>query len=241
MLKVIAWSVSRLFPGGLSVGVPRTKGISHPAGTERRLRLPPHCVATVRVYLDDMELTNALSLSTSNFLSVLEAVSAGDLSLPTPCEGWSVSELLNHVARGSDMAVALVQGATKEEASAMFEADPPSDVIEACRRALAEQLEVLGAITEPEGIVHHPMGDMATSQLFDFRIGDLTLHAWDLARSIAIAEELPADLVEHVYNMLLPLEAVLGSIGVFGEGPSGKLHPEASAQTKLLDLSGRRP
>ena len=92
-----------------------------------------------------------------------------------------------------------------------------------------------------EKIVHHPMGDIAVKQLFEFRIADLTLHAWDLARAIDISEDLPDELVEHVYGALLPLESVMGQIGVFGEGPSGTLESESSTQVKLLDLTGRRP
>jgi uncharacterized protein (TIGR03086 family) len=192
-------------------------------------------------YLERMELTNALNSGTHHFLHVLDKVGADDLSRPTPCEGWSVADLLTHVARGSDMAVALVLGATTEEASAFFQQEAPADPVDACRESLDAQLVALHDENDRDKIVHHPMGDIPVSQLMNFRIGDLTLHAWDLARAIGADEELPVPLVEQVYRVLQPLETVIGQIGVFGEGPSGEVGADASTQVKLLDLTGRRP
>jgi hypothetical protein len=34
---------------------------------------------------------------------------------------------------------------------------------------------------------------------------------------------------------------MLGSIGMFGEGPSGSVDATADIQTRVLDISGRRP
>jgi uncharacterized protein (TIGR03086 family) len=188
-----------------------------------------------------MDINDALALSTTNFLSLLDYVTPHDMSRATPCEGWSVHDLLAHVARGSDMAVSLVDGASRADASALLGQGNPDDVVSELRRALAAQLAAMTGESDLEKIVHHPMGDIAVKQLFEFRIADLTLHAWDLARAIDISEDLPDELVEHVYGALLPLESVMGQIGVFGEGPSGTLESESSTQVKLLDLTGRRP
>jgi uncharacterized protein (TIGR03086 family) len=208
---------------------------------------PIRCPGTVggrtinTVYLDQMELNEALALGTDNFRSLLEQASPDDWVLPTPCEGWSVSDLVAHVARGSDMTVLLLNGASRAESSQMFQQQTPSDALGECRRALEAQLSALTGVVDLDQIVHHPMGDISVRQLFDFRIGDLTLHAWNLARALALSEELPEQLVEHVYAALQPMEAFIGQIGVFGTGPSGTIDPDASLQLKLLDLTGRRP
>jgi uncharacterized protein (TIGR03086 family) len=182
-----------------------------------------------------------LALSTTNFLSVFDQVTDDELTLPTPCESWSVADLIWHVARASDMTVILLDGASKQEATDLFKMEVPSDVLEQCRRALSEQASAFANASDTELIVHHPMGDIPVHQLFDFRVMDLTLHAWDLARAINESEELPDVLVEHVYGRLFPLKEVLGQIGIFGLGPSGDLDDDAPAQLKLLDLTGRRP
>ena len=139
------------------------------------------------------------------------------------------------------MAVALLLGASTEEASAMFSQEAPDNLIEACEESVDAELVALHDEKDRDKIVHHPMGDIPVSQLMNFRIADLTLHSWDLARSIGVNEELPATLVDLVYGTLQPLEAIIGQIGVFGEGPSGDIAADASTQLKLLDLTGRRP
>jgi hypothetical protein len=80
--------------------------------------------------------------------------------------------------------------------------------------------------------------DMPGAQLF--RIGGLTLHAWDLARASA-DENLDSELVEAVWAQLSPLAPFIAETGVFGVGPSGEVGEGAPLQVRLLDLSGRRP
>jgi hypothetical protein len=89
--------------------------------------------------------------------------------------------------------------------------------------------------------VHHPIGDVTGSQLLGFRIGDATLHSWDLARALGIDETLEPELVESVWGQLEPISAIIGEIGVFGDGPSGTVGEDAELQLRLLDLTGRRP
>ena len=188
-----------------------------------------------------MDLNQTLAISTECFLSALGEVSEQELSLPTPCEEWSVSELIWHVARASDMAVLLLQGGSKAEATDMFKLAVPTEILSECRRAVDIQTNAFSVAEDLDKIVHHPMGDVTTKQLFDFRIMDLTLHAWDLRRAIGASEELPNALVTYVYEMLHPMEEVIGQIGIFGLGPTEDLDASTSMQMKLLDLSGRRP
>jgi len=102
----------------------------------------------------------------------------------------------------------------------------------------AEALRTPGAL---ERIVHHPAGDVSGAQLLSFRIGDLALHAWDLARAIGADETLDPELVALVWEGMQPLAPVIAQLGIFGAGPSGDLDDDAPLQHRLLDLSGRRP
>ena len=83
--------------------------------------------------------------------------------------------------------------------------------------------------------------DMPGAQLLGFRIGGLTLHAWDLARAVGGEETLDADLVEAVWAQLSPMTPFIEQTGVFGAGPSGDVGEDTPLQLRLLDLSGRRP
>jgi hypothetical protein len=83
--------------------------------------------------------------------------------------------------------------------------------------------------------------DMPEAQLLGFRIGGLTLHAWDLARASGGDEALDSELVEAVWAQLSPMAPFIAETGVFGVGPSGEVGEGAPLQVRLLDLSGRRP
>ena len=104
--------------------------------------------------------------------------------------------------------------------------------------------EQAAAFEEPgalDQIVHHPAFDMPATQMLEFRIGDMLLHAWDLARAIGADEQLDVELVAHVYEGLLPLAEALPANGAFGAGRSADITDDAPLQQRLLDLTGRRP
>jgi len=74
-----------------------------------------------------------------------------------------------------------------------------------------------------------------------FRIGDYLLHTWDLAAGLGRPVTLDPEVCAYVYASLEPMAPVLGQIGMFGLGPSGTVDAGADIQTKVLDISGRRP
>jgi uncharacterized protein (TIGR03086 family) len=188
-----------------------------------------------------MDTSPDLRLATDTFLERLDRVSEEQVSRTTPCEGWDVGQLIDHVTAGSAMAVALMAGCSTEEAQATMGAAVEGDRFEACRRQLGLAVAALEGPTAPETIVHHPIGDVSAAQLLAFRIGDLTIHSWDLSRALGFDETLPAALVERAWADLSPMAGFIGSVGVFGEGPSGSLDDSTLLQARLLDLSGRRP
>ncbi len=189
-----------------------------------------------------MDADIALAAATDTFRARLGVVTNSQLDAPSPCEDWTILDLVAHVIGGNDMAIALVGGCSLDEARSSFSpASAYDDPLGACDVSLDAQLSALGSGLDVTKTVHHPMGDMPAAQLVEFRIGDLLLHTWDLARSIGGDERLPEDLVARVYGNLEPMEAVIASIGVFGSGPSGTLGADADMQTRLLDLTGRRP
>ncbi len=188
-----------------------------------------------------MDQSPDLRLATDTFLDRLHRVTEAQFDLPTPCEGWSVADLINHVTVGSEMAAALVAGCSTQEAAAIMGSRVEGDLLASCRSGLSEAVAALEGPIESDTVVHHPIGDVPASQLLAFRIGDLAVHSWDLSRATGMDEALPSSLVERAWSDLKPMEAILGSVGVFGAGPSGSLEVEVDLQIQLLDLTGRRP
>jgi len=188
-----------------------------------------------------MEPLDALALATVTFVGVLDQVTDAQLPVQTPCEEWDVAALLEHVAMGSEMSIALLDGASQEEALAFRDREfGGDDAVSACRAAVDAQMVRLQSATDWDAVVHHPIGDVPASQLLGFRIGDLTLHAWDLATAIGADTSLPEDLALVVYESMKPMEPFIGQIGLFGQGPSGDVGTGADVQQRLLDLTGRR-
>jgi uncharacterized protein (TIGR03086 family) len=172
----------------------------------------------------------------------LELVRPEQWSLPTPCDEWDVRGLANHVVTANLTSVRVLQGASREEAVAFIGTDHiGEDPVGAFVRSADAQG---AAFREPgalERIVAHPAFDMPGSQLLDFRIGDQLVHAWDVARAIGTDETLDPELVDFVWDSLLPLAEALPASGAFGAGISGTLADHAPRQVRLLDLCGRRP
>jgi uncharacterized protein (TIGR03086 family) len=189
-----------------------------------------------------MEPMEALARADAQFARVIGAVTVDDLDAPTPCEEWSVRDLLRHVIGGNRMSVVLLEGGSREDAIAVFRDDLlEDDYLVAYEDSVADSRDAFAEEGALARTVHHPMGDIPATQLLQFRTGDLTLHAWDLARAIGADENLDPGLVAFVLEGMLPMASLMGSVGVFGEGPSGAVADDAPAQQRLLDLAGRRP
>jgi uncharacterized protein (TIGR03086 family) len=188
-----------------------------------------------------MEPLDALAAGRQEFGRRLREVGPDDWDRPTPCDGWVVRDLVVHVLVGNRMATLLVQGGSRADAEALFvDAALPGDVLgefEASADAQAAAFAEPGAM---ERTTAHPAGDFPAPMLLGFRIGDYSIHAWDLARAIGTDETLDPDLVAHLYETMAPAAPLLAASGRFGDGASGDLDDAAPLQDRLLDLAGRR-
>jgi uncharacterized protein (TIGR03086 family) len=169
------------------------------------------------------------------------------LDAKTPCEGWTVQDLLQHVIVGNRVAVVMLEGRSQEEVAAtradLLERNQViGDPAAAFAESAAAQVAAFAAPDALERTVHHhALGDLPGQQLATFRICDLTLHAWDLARATGADESFHHVLVEWVYDAMAPGAAAIAAGGQFGDGPSGTLPDDSPLLLRLLDLSGRRP
>jgi uncharacterized protein (TIGR03086 family) len=180
--------------------------------------------------------------ASDEFAATVRLVGDDQWGLPTPCDGWSVRELVGHVASGCRMAAALADGGTSDDAISVLSIDHlGDDPVGAIDAALAAQLDAFSRPDIAMHLFHHPAGDMPGAQVLRFRIGDLLVHQWDLARAIGTDETLDADLVQEVWDGISPMIPMMATSGVFGSGPSGTVTDDAPLQIRLLDAMGRRP
>ena len=190
-----------------------------------------------------MPTTDQLAAAHRQFGAVLATMTPQQWSVSCPCEGWTVGDLVEHLVVGEQMTIQLLDGASREDALAFAHAATvvPADAAAQYAEVAAATEEAFAAPGALERTVQHPVGDVLGEQMLGFRIADFTLHSWDLARSIGGDETLDPALVDAVWTQLQPIAPIIGTIGVFGSGPSGTVPEDAPLQQRLLDLSGRRP
>jgi len=189
-----------------------------------------------------MDQLEALAISRGEFARRLAAVGPDDWDRPTPCDGWVVRDLVVHVLVGARMATLLVEGGSREDAEALFvDATLPDDVMAEFEAGADAQAAAFAAPGAMDRVAAHPAGDFPVPMLLGFRIGDWTMHSWDLARAIGADETLDPELVSHVWATIEPAAPLLVASGRFGAGASGDVADSAPTQTRLLDATGRRP
>ena len=181
-----------------------------------------------------------LTRANDGFTQRLALVRPHQWAAPTPCAAWDVQALVNHVVGANRRYTMLLHGATANEVGATRTADHLSDGPVTSFVATAAELNA--AIREPGAMArtaHHPAGERTGAQLLEMRVLDVTVHTWDLARSIGADESLDLDVVAFVLTLRDTFEAGRER-GSFAP-PPGEMPADFSAQARLLHLLGRRP
>lgn len=189
-----------------------------------------------------MDPLDVLDRAGSGFAALLAQVSPTQWADPTGNEGQDVGALVDHVIGGDRMAAVILAGGSREDGLGQFarsaeDADRLA-AFEESRGAQAGAFAVPGVL---ERTVHHPAMDMPGSLLLGFRTSEYALHGWDLARAIGADDTIDPDVVQAVWEFTLPLAELMAASGMFGTGASGTVADDAPLQTRLLDLTGRRP
>jgi len=189
-----------------------------------------------------VEPIEALDRATAQYRRRLVAVASEQWAQPSACDEWTVKDLADHVLGGNRFAVPLLAGASAEDAFGQafaggFDGDP---VVQFDESASA-QLEAFRRAGALDAVVHHPVGEIDGRTFLGFRLGDLLLHGWDLARSTGGDDELDEELVPDVWRAYQPIAEAAADRGTFGQGPTGSVPEEAPLAVRLLDLTGRRP
>jgi uncharacterized protein (TIGR03086 family) len=185
------------------------------------------------------DLVTLFERSVEEFGRRVRAITDEQWDSPTPDEGWTVRDLVNHLVSEEVWAPPLLAGSTIEEVGDRFDGDlvgdDPKAAWEAAARAAVEAARSDAPLSRT---VHVSFGEISAEEYLSQLTGDHTVHAWDLARAIGGDEALDPELVELAYTTFEPqIEAWRGA-GVFGaevEPPAG-----ASRQVQLLALTGRK-
>src|SRR5262245_47450091 len=187
-----------------------------------------------------MVALDLLSRADDGFAQRLALVRPGQWAAPTPCAGWDVRALVNHVVGANRRYTMLLHGATTDEVEATRAVDHLGDDPVTSFAATAAELKA--AFAEPGAMTrtaYHRAGGRTGAQLLEMRVLDIAVHTWDLARAIGVGESLAPDVVAFGLALQDPLDA--GREHGACAPPPGKTPANSSAQARLLHLAGRRP
>ncbi|MFI0447346.1 TIGR03086 family metal-binding protein [Actinomadura sp. 6N118] len=138
-------------------------------------------------------------------VDIVSTLASADLDRPTPCEGWTVRDLLAHMTaqhhgfaaaahgKGGDLAVWAVQPLADDPVKAYAEA------AETVIAAFAEPGALDRTFTLAEFGDHAFPAPMAMS----FHFIDYVVHGWDMARALGQPFELAEDLTDTALKIAL--------------------------------------
>ncbi|MEV4052756.1 TIGR03086 family metal-binding protein [Amycolatopsis sp. NPDC049688] len=175
----------------------------------------------------------------AEFLRIARAVP--DLTAPTPCAGYDVRGLLNHLLYWGPWLVA----AGRRE-------DPPSPAVgeaeaalvtDGWRAALEKQTETLvdvfGTPSAWAGMTALGTAELPSAVVGDMVLGEFVLHGWDLARASGQELRCSAEAATAVYESAVAMGEQARSMGVYG--PAVAVAADASPLARALGAAGRDP
>lgn len=170
----------------------------------------------------------------ATFSSRVAAVHDDQWDDPTPCDDWTVRDLVAHVVESHGMFVGFID---RELPAGPSVADDPVAAFAGARDA------VLTLLRDPATATHTYEGHLGT-RTFEWAVDsflsfDLVVHGWDLARATGQDETIDPEDLDRVARDAEEWGDMARAPGVFGqpvEAPS-----DADAQTRVLAFLGRRP
>jgi uncharacterized protein (TIGR03086 family) len=186
--------------------------------------------------MDDLNVVHRRVLDATG--KVVAGIGAEQWNDPTPCEGWSVRELANHVVAGNFWAAELATGKTIEEVGSALDGDVLGDDAAGSYRksadAAAAAFDAPGALDAACAVSYGPVPG---SVYAGHRVVDVLVHGWDLAKATGQDTTLDPDLVAACIRIVEPQLEMLQASGAFALATAGS--QDADPQTRLLAWLGR--
>lgn len=170
---------------------------------------------------------------------VLTGIGHRQWAAPTPCAGWDVRALVNHLVSGNLWAAELARGKAIADVGDRLDGDllgaDPRRAYDTSAAAAAAAFAAPGALEAPCAVSYGPV---AGSVYAGHRFLDVLIHGWDLAIASGQDTTLDPALVDACHDIVAPQADLLRASGAFGE----KIDPPdaSDAQTRLLAALGRR-
>jgi len=196
-----------------------------------------------------LAVLNALEEQHSELAALLDDLDDAGWQRPTRCEGWTVADVVLHLAQTDELALASVQGdfaegldglaggveqqGTVDDGAAAIVAHerglPNAALLERWRTAATALRDAL-ATSDPHRRVRWVSGQLSTQTLATTRLAECWIHTGDVAEALDVAQE-PTDRLEHIARLAwrtLPYafardgRELAGPVAFDLRGPSGQ-------------------
>jgi uncharacterized protein (TIGR03086 family) len=168
----------------------------------------------------------------AEFLRIARGVS--DLTAPTPCAGFDVRGLLDHLLYWGP---SLIAAGRREDPPA------PGPVTDDWRAALEKQTETLVDVFETPsawtGTTALGTTQLPSAVVGAMVLGEFVLHGWDLARASGEELHCAPEAAMVVFESAVMMGEQARSLGVYG--PAVPVPEDASPLERALGASGRDP
>jgi uncharacterized protein (TIGR03086 family) len=156
--------------------------------------------------------------------------------LPAPCDGWVARDVVRHMVEWMPAFLSSAGGPPLPQGPSVDE--DPAGAWATLNGGIQALLDDPGASATE---ISHPQA--GTHRLEDaigmFFLGDVLMHAWDLARAAGLDETLDPEVVHDMLVGMEPLDEMLRASGQYG--PKVDVPGDADEQTKLIAFTGRQP
>jgi len=171
------------------------------------------------------ESVAALSRALDQVGDLLATVRSDQLDRPTPCQDWTVEQLIRHLLADTGNFVTMMRGEQPDWAA---EPPPLPEDWTAAFRSGADDLIHLWH--------QHESGD---GPPVDMQTGEFAVHAWDLARAIGATAELDPDAAERGLSFMSANLTPEMRGDAFG--PEVRIDVDAPVYDRLAAFAGRDP
>nr|WP_042180726.1 TIGR03086 family metal-binding protein [Kibdelosporangium sp. MJ126-NF4]CEL14547.1 hypothetical protein [Kibdelosporangium sp. MJ126-NF4]CTQ88912.1 hypothetical protein [Kibdelosporangium sp. MJ126-NF4] len=186
-----------------------------------------------------MELLDAHGSALSGCDWLVKAIGPEDWAAATPCPGWNVRDLLNHLVAEQLWVPALLDGAGLDEVGERFDGELlGDDPVGVWTRASADAREAWLRPGALDRDVHLSYGLVPAAEFGWQMTLDLAIHGWDLAKGIGETSPLHDELAETLLAVFSPQVWRWQGTGIFA--PPVPVSVDAGAPARLLGLVGRQ-
>jgi len=180
----------------------------------------------------------ALERAVRSTRAVLGAVHADQLSAPTPCASWKVSDLINHIVGGQLFFASVARGDRPSRDRPDFSA---GDFVSDFEQGSAAAIAAFDAPGAMERTMHLPFGDMPGAIFVTIAATDTFIHGWALAKATGQPADLDPALAAELLSATRPFlsDSLRGPEGKASFGPEQPCASDAPSADQLAAFLGR--